>query len=355
MNESPTRKQDDLQKKSIKFAKISIRTMKISRELRIGVFGIVTLTLFIISVNFIKGKDIFNRNRTFYAVYDATSGIQEAASVTVSGLEVGKVTDMRFLTNNSKKVLIELTIANKVFIPSKSVARITSLDLLGTKNIEIIFSDSKTEALNGDTLIGGAQLSLQEEVNKQVAPIKLKAENLLSSLDTMVTVLQSVFNSETRKNLNASFLSIRSTLSNLENTTYNLDTLVYGQRKRMERIMFNVESITENLRKNDGNISNMLSNFSLISDTLAKANLAGTLFNVNSVLTRMNAITTKIDKGEGSLGLLVNDQKLYENLNKSAGQLNALIEDMKLNPYRYVNISVFPPAKKRMIYSEPVK
>ncbi len=327
--------------------------MKISRELKIGAFGIVTLTLFIISVNFIKGKDIFHRNRTFYAVYETTSGIQDAAPVSVSGLEVGKVTDMRFLSKNSNKILLELTVYKDVAIPSNSVARIFSLDLLGTKNVEIVFGNSKTEAQNGDTLIGGSQMSLTEEVNKQVAPIKLKAENLLSSLDTMVTVLQAVFNSETRKNLIASFSSIRTTLKNLENTSYSVDTLVYGQRKRLERIMFNVESITETFRKNDENISNILSNFSAISDTLAKSNLAATLANVNSVLSRVESITTKIDKGEGSIGLLVNDQKLYNNLNNSAAQLNALIEDMKSNPYRYVNFSVFPPSRKRMIYEAP--
>jgi phospholipid/cholesterol/gamma-HCH transport system substrate-binding protein len=193
-------------------------------------------------------------------------------------------------------------------------------------------------------------MSLSEEVNKQVAPIKLKAENLLSSLDTMVTVLHTVFNSETRKNLIASFKSIHTTLSNLENTSYNVDTLVYGQRKRLERIMFNVESITETFRKNDENISNIINNFSRISDTLARANLAGTLANVNNVLSRMDAITAKIDNGQGSIGLLLNDKKLYDNLDKSAAQLNALIEDMKLNPYRYVNFSVFPPSKKRMEY-----
>jgi phospholipid/cholesterol/gamma-HCH transport system substrate-binding protein len=327
--------------------------IKISRELKIGAFGIITLTLFIISVNFIKGKDLFRRNRTFYAVYDATSGIQEAASVTISGLEVGKVTDMRFLTKNSNKVLLELTISNKVFIPAHSIARINSLDLLGTKNIDIVFSDSKTEALDGDTLIGGSQMSLQDEVNRQVAPIKLKAENLLSSLDTMVTTLHSVFNADTRKNITASFASIRSTLGNLESTTFNLDTLVHGQKKKLERIIFNVESITENFRKNDENISNILTNFSLLSDTLAKANLAGTLASVNSALLKVNAITTKINNGEGTIGMLINDQKLYDNLNKSATQLNALIEDMKINPYRYVNFSVFPPSKKRMTYTEP--
>lgn len=329
--------------------------MKISREVRIGAFGIITLALFIIGVNFIKGKDLFHKHRTFYAVYDATSGIQDAAPVSINGFNIGKVTDINFVNENSSKILLEITVYNQVFIPSNSVARIFSLDLLGTKNVEIVLGDSKTPAQSGDTLLSGIQMSLTDEVNRQVAPIKEKAENLLSSLDTMVTVLQSVFNSETRSNINASFISIRNTLTNLESTTYNLDTLVYGQRKRLERIMFNVEEITGNFRENEKNISTILSNFSAISDTIAKSNLAKTITNVNSVLSQVETITTKINKGEGSIGLLVNDQKLYDNLNKSAAQLNALITDMKNNPYRYVNFSVFPPSKKRMEYSEPVK
>ncbi len=329
--------------------------MKISREIRIGAFGIVTLALFIIGVNYIKGKDIFNKSRTFFAVYNATSGIQDAAPVSINGFNIGKVTHIGFLSKNSNKILLELTVYDPVFIPSNSVARIFSLDLLGTKNVEIIMGDSRNPAMDGDTLTSGIQMSLSDEVNAQVAPIKEKAENLLSSLDTMVTVLQSVFNSETRSNINASFLSIRNTLTNLESTTYNLDTLVYGQRKRLERIMFNIEEITANFRENEKNISTILSNFAAISDTLAKSNLAKTMTNVNNVLAQVDAITTKINKGEGSIGLLVNDQKLYDNLNKSAAQLNALIEDMKINPYRYVNFSVFPPGKKRMEYSDPVK
>ena len=322
--------------------------MKIRREVLLGIFGLVTISMFVISVNYLKGKDLLNRNRTFYAIYDGTAGIQDAAPISINGLGVGKVTDMRFVSENSSKVLIELSIYNNIFIPSNSIARIFSLDLLGTKNIEIVLGDSKTAANDGDTLVGGSQMSITDELGQQVAPIKSKVEKLLSSLDTMVNVLQTVLNSETRRNIDASFMSIRSTLSNLESTTYNLDTLVYGQRKRMERILFNIESITENFRENDKNISNILTNFSNISDTLAKANIAGTLKNVNVILTQVAGITEKIDKGQGSLGLLVNDQKLYDNLNKSAVQLDALIEDMKLNPHRYVNFSVFPPSKKRM-------
>jgi phospholipid/cholesterol/gamma-HCH transport system substrate-binding protein len=329
--------------------------MKISRELRIGVFGILTLTLFIIGVNFIKGKDLFHPHRTLYAVYNATSGIQDAAPVSVNGLNVGKVTNMRFVDDTSGKILIELTIYNDLFIPKNSEARITSLDLLGTKNIEIILGDSRQPVMDGDTLPGTSQKSLTEELNQQVAPIKEKAENLLSSVDTMVMTLQSIFNSETRKNINASFVSIRATLANLESTTYNLDTLVYGQRTRLERILFNIESISANIRENDGNISNILSNFSALSDTLVKANIAGTLGRVNTVLTQVAGITNKIDNGQGTIGLLLNDRKLYDNLNHSASELNALITDMKLNPYRYVNISVFPPSKKRMEYTPPVE
>lgn len=322
--------------------------MKIRREVLLGIFGLVTISMFVISVNYLKGKDLLNRNRTFYAIYDGTAGIQDAAPISINGLSVGKVTDMGFLSNNSSKVIIELSIYNTINIPSNSIARIFSLDLLGTKNIEIVLGDSKTPANDGDTLVGGSQMSITDELGQQVAPIKAKTEKLLASLDTMVNVLQAVLNSETRKNIDASFMSIRSTLTNLESTTYNLDTLVYGQRKRMERILFNIESITENFRENDKNISNILTNFSNISDTLAKANIAGTLKNVNVILSQVAGITEKIDNGEGSLGLLVNDQKLYDNLNKSATQLAALIEDMKLNPHRYVNFSVFPPSKKRM-------
>lgn len=329
--------------------------MKIGREIRIGAFGIITVTLFVIGINFIKGKDIFHRHRTFFAVYGSISGIQDAAPITLNGLEIGKVTGLRFLSDTTSNIILEFTVYKSVFLPSNSVARISSIDFLGTKNIEIILGDSKIAAEDGDTLSGGIQMSLTEEVNKQVAPIKEKAENLLSSLDTMVTVLQMVFNSEARKNIEASFVSIRTTLTTLETTTYNLDTLVYGQRKRLERIMFNIESITENFRKNDENISNVLRNFSAISDSMAKANIAGTLNNVNAVLLKVESITEKIDNGEGSIGLLLNDQKLYNNLNNSAAQLNALLEDMKLNPYRYVNVSVFPPGKKRMQYTEPVK
>jgi len=327
--------------------------MKISREIRLGIFGTVVIVFFIIGINFLKGKDIFHKHRTYYAVFKAISGLQEAAPISINGLNIGKITGIRFESKVSSRILVELTVYNPIFIPSNSVARIYSTDILGTKNIELALGSSPLPAQNGDTLLSDVQMSLTEEVNKQVAPIKKKAEDLISSLDTMVTVLQSVFNSETRRNLNESFQRIRSTFTNLESTSFNIDTLVYGQRKRMERIFFNIESVTETLRENEKNITNVMSNFSSISDTIAKINFTNTISNLDKVLNEVASVTNKINTGQGSLGLLVNDDKLYNNLDKSAFELKALIQDMKLNPYRYVNFSVFPPGNKRMQYKEP--
>ena len=123
----------------------------------------------------------------------------------------------------------------------------------------------------------------------------------------------------------------------------------------MERILFNIESISGNLRENDQNITNILNNFSALSDTLAKAQISHTLGDVHTAITNISTILDKVNQGQGSLGLLVNDKKLYNNLENSSNELNQLISDLKLNPHRYLNFSVFPPSSKRMQYTAPEK
>lgn len=327
--------------------------MKIRREVKIGSYLVIVLLLFITGINYIKGKDFFRKHRTFYAKYTQIAGLVEAAPVSVNGFNIGNVSDIRFEGPNSSQIVVEITVYNPIVIPSNSIARIFSPDILGTKNIDIVLGNSTVPAQSGDTLASEMQATLTEEVNRQVAPLKRKAEDLMLSLDTMVTVVRTVFNAQTRENLKASFEHIRQTIINIEHTTFNLDTLVYGQRSRMERILFNIEGITANIKENDQNISNILTNFSAISDTLAKAQVAHTLNDVHLAVMNFAEILNKVNQGEGSMGLLVNDKKLYNNLEKSSDELNQLIRDMKLNPYRYLNFSVFPPGGKRMQYQAP--
>ena len=330
--------------------------MKISREIKIGAFLIIVILFFILGVNFIKGKDIFRKHRTYFAVYNQISGLVKAAPVSINGLSVGNVSNIFFENPHSGRIIIEMTIYDPIEIPVNSVATIFSPDLLGTKNINLVLGDSKVNSLSGDTLKGGVTATLSEEVSAQVAPLKRKAEGLILSLDTMVTVVRTVFNVQTRENLKASFEHIRQTILNIEHTTFNLDTLVYGQRSRMERILFNIEEISANIRQNDKNITNILTNFSSISDTLAKAQIARTLTDVHTAVLSISEITNKINHGDGSLGLLLNDKKLYLNLENSSDELNQLSTDLKLNPHRYLNFSVFPPsAKRNQFQPQPVK
>jgi len=326
--------------------------MKIRREIKIGAYLVIILVAFIIGINYIKGKDVFRKHRTFYAKYPQIAGLVEAAPVSINGFNIGNVSEIYFESPNSSNIIVEITVYNPILIPSNSIARIFSPDILGTKNIDIVLGNSQVMAEDGDTLSSEMQSTLTEEVNRQVAPLKRKAEDLMLSLDSMVTVVKTVFNLQTRENLKASFEHIRQTIMNIEHTTFNLDTLVYGQRSRMERILFNIEAITGNIRENDKNISNIIANFSAISDTLAKAQVAHTLQDVHVTVMSLSAILDKINQGEGSIGMLVNNKELYDKLESSSGELEQLIRDMKLNPHRYLNFSIFPPSGKRMQYQE---
>lgn len=327
--------------------------MKIARELKLGIVFIVTVILFIWGLNFLKGRKFFTRQRTYYAVYNQVSGLLTNAPVSVNGLQVGQVIALHFESKKSARVVVELSINNAIEIPKNSKVKIFNADLLASKSIEISLGNSNIMAESGDTLLSEVQVSFSEEVNRQIQPVMKKVENLILTVDSVVSEVGMIFNPKTRDNLDQSFGHIRVTLQNLEKVTYNIDTLVYGQRGRMERILFNVESISKNLKDNNENLTRTLQNFANISDTIARANIARTIDNLNRSLSDMAAITNKINKGEGSLGLLINDRKLYNNLEGSSKELNELLLDMKLHPGRYVHFSLFGKSGKRNTYLSP--
>jgi phospholipid/cholesterol/gamma-HCH transport system substrate-binding protein len=212
---------------------------------------------------------------------------------------------------------------------------------MGSKAITIELGNSALMVQNGDTLPSLVQGSLSEEVNRQVQPLKKKAEDLMLSVDSVVTVIRAIFNKNTRENLSQSFESIKNTLANLEHTTYNLDTLVGTQRNRLANIFSNIESISGNLRANNEKITNLIRNFSALSDTLGQSNISNTLLNANKAVNDFALVMEKINRGDGTLGLLVNDNKLYNQIDGAARQLQELVDDIKRNPNRYVTISVF--------------
>lgn len=330
--------------------------MKISREVKIASVFVVALALFVWGFNFLAGKNIFSNQKVIYAVYDQVNGLTEANPVVINGFKIGQVKSISFHPNGSGKMLVSILITNNdVNIPKNSVARLFSSDIMGSRAIEIKMGKGTDYIKDGDTLKTELGATLGEEVSGQMLPIKKKFESVMLSLDSVLIIIQSVFNESTRQNLMLSFESIKMTLRNLEHTTYNIDTLVTTQKHKLGLIIGNVESISANIRDNNDKITNIIDNFSTISDTLAKAKISTTINNANKALKDFNDILGKVNRGEGSLGMLINNDSLYNNLESSSKELNQLVTDIKLNPQRYLHFSIFGKSQRKNKYVPPTE
>jgi phospholipid/cholesterol/gamma-HCH transport system substrate-binding protein len=315
---------------------------KIRKEIKVGAVFIFALAILIWGIMYMQGIEIFKQNRIVYAVYDRVNGLVAANPVTIQGMRVGQVKALYFSPDNPRKIIVECYLSNTTYpIPKNSVARIYSADLMGSKEIEIIPGNSPEMIQSGDTLTARTEATLGEEVNQQLAPLKHKAENLISSIDTIATILQQVLNKNTQASLIEAIENIKLAIANITRMTFDADTLVHQQRSNISRIIINIESISANLKNNNDKITNILTNFSNVSDSLARLNIPATLAQVDKTVQTLNEIVEKINRGEGSVGLLLNDSSLYVEVEKAARDLNLLLEDIKANPKKYVKLSVF--------------
>ena len=314
--------------------------MKISRELKIGLVFIASVGIFFWGLNFLKGTDILSKKRFYYAVYDKIDGLDQANAVMVNGLKIGQVNRLSFLPGTSK-IVAELYIKNNIDIPKNSVAHIYGTDLLGSKAVEIILGDDTAFAQSRDTLTALIESSLMNQLNEQVEPLKKKAVALINSVDSVMSVIQSIFNEKTRSSLNTSIENIKKTLQNLEGASSNVNEILKTEKSKINSIMTNLDSITLNLKENGDNITTILTNFAQLSDSLNNADIPQTLKDANTAINNINDIAEKINRGEGTIGQLFTNDSLYIQLEKSTSNLNKLLEDLRLNPKRYVKFSLF--------------
>ncbi|NCA84807.1 MAG: MCE family protein [Clostridia bacterium] len=314
--------------------------MKISKELKVGFIFVVAVGLLIWGVNLLKGFNVFSDQRYLYAVYDRVDGLQRDNKVLVNGLSIGKVSGL-WLNPENATIVAELMIQNEVDIPANSIARIYGTDLLGSKAIELKLGNSPRMSQSGDTLISEIEQSLMDQVSDQVQPLKKKAISLINSIDSVMTVVQSIFNEDMRDNLTASITNIRNTLRNVESASGNLDTIFINQKYRINNILVNVESISENLKDNNENVTAIMANFAALSDSLAQSEIPQTLRDARTAIARIDAITQRLSSGEGTVGQLLTNDSLYIELENSTSSLNKLLEDIRQNPKRYVKFSLF--------------
>jgi len=321
--------------------------MKIRKEAKIGAIMIIAIALLFWGANYLKGINLLEKNKRFFAIYERVDGLGSSNPVVINGYKVGQVEEISFLPDNSGRLLVKFSVTEENFIISKDTrAKIISSDLLGSKSIELQLGTSNEELQNLDTLESDVEASLTEAVNQQIAPLKRKAEDLISTVDSAIITVSAIFNKKARSDLDASFTSIKNSLETFERTMNQVDGMVKDERNKISEVLTHLESITRNLANNNDKLTASLENIEAISDSLAGANLKQTVNNASIAMTEVASVMQKINQGEGSLGQLINNDTLYNNLERSADDLDKLLLDMRLNPERYVHFSIFGRKKK---------
>jgi phospholipid/cholesterol/gamma-HCH transport system substrate-binding protein len=314
--------------------------LKITREIKTAVLVIASILLFIWGYSFLKGQNLFNSHKNLYVEYDNVEGLVVSAPVTVSGKIIGKVNSIEL--NNNGKLLVELQINEDNFPISKSsTAQIYEPGVIAGKQIAIIpnYRDVNM-TVSGDKLVPGIKVGLTDALGQKLAPLQDRLDKVLVSADLLIGNINNVLDTNTQNNLKNSISELNKTLSNFTKLSSNIDKILVENKAKLGASISNLDKTT--------------GNFAKISDDLEKAKLGETIKTLDVTLANVNKIMANLESGKGSMGKLLKDDAMYNNLTKTSKELELLLQDVRLNPTRYVNVSLF--GKKNKPYVEqPIK
>ena len=311
--------------------------MKLTKEIKTAILVIVSIFLFIWGYNFLKGKDLFDSSTRVYVVYDNVAGLVNSAPITLNGLAIGKVNSINIQPDG--KLLVEMQITTDFPIAKSSVAEIYDSGLVGGRQIAIKpnFQD-KDYIKTGDYLKASSKLGLTDALAQQLEPLQYKVQKLLDNADVLFTNVNEILDEKTKQNLKNSIAELNKTLSEFSVASKNINEMIADNKSKINSTMTNFDKTA--------------ANFSKMSDSLAKANLGQTVKNLEKTLANVDKIMTDIEQGKGTMGKLMKDDAMYNNFTNTSKELELLLQDVRLNPTRYVNVSVF--GKKNKPYVAPV-
>jgi phospholipid/cholesterol/gamma-HCH transport system substrate-binding protein len=313
--------------------------MKISNETKVGSLTAIAIVLLILGVNFLKGKSLTASKNRYYAVFDNIQGLATSNPVIINGQQVGTVTaadggeDMR-------RIVVALTLQQKVNIPLNSVAMI-SPSLLGTTSIEIKLGNQNVYHKNNDTISTRVSAGMFDEAMSRVDPVLIQVKKAVTSLDSLLLTVNGVFDPNTKNNIQGVMANLNKTTASLTVSSASLQALLNAQTGALAKTLDNVSSFTGTLKNNNDKIDQTLTNLEATTAKFSRLDIEKTLSSLNNTITELKNTIGKVNSDKGTLGLLMNDTKLYNNLNATSNKLNVLLDDFRTNPKRYVNISVF--------------
>ncbi|HEX5652853.1 MAG TPA: MlaD family protein [Chitinophagaceae bacterium] len=321
--------------------------MKISNEMKVGLLSFIALVLLIVGFNFLKGKDIFNRSKKIYMVFFDLGGLTKSNEVKINGYVIGKVYDLNAKDKNVSGIVATINLSEDVNIPDNSTAVISS-PLVGSSYIDIEKGNSQNFLKPGDTLSTRIDSGLFDDVKSQLTPTLGKVREGIDSLKLLLSNVNKLFTNENRA-------SLQYTLANLSQATHNLNKMLDSENGALSRSLNNVSSITENLKNNNDSINATISNARKATAKLAELELKPTIDSLNATISQLKSVVAKIDSKEGSLGALINDRQLYNKLVDAVLSAEILLDDLRTNPKRYVNLSVFGRKDKNGPLTSPAK
>ena len=311
--------------------------MKLSKEIKTAVLVIASIALFIWGYSYLKGTDLLTNYKILHVQYDNVEGLAVSSPITISGMIVGKVSKIS-IDNTTGQVNVEMQIKSDFPIKKSSVAEIYAPSPIGGKQIAILPSKDGANAVTGDTLISSSKLGLTDEVARQIVPLKDKITKLLDNANVMLENVNQVLDAKTKENLKNSLANLNETIAQFKEASTKVNSLLADNKSKINGTMTNMEKAT--------------ANFSKVSDSLAKVNIGPTVKNLQKTLENVDKMMADMQSGKGTMGKLMKDESLYNNFNKTSKELELLLQDLRLNPTRYVNVSLF--GKKNKPYTAPV-
>lgn len=327
--------------------------MKISNETKVGALTAIAITLLILGFNFLKGRSLFKTGNFIYAKYKDTKGIMISNPVFINGLQVGSVYELEEANKNLDSIIVSIKLSKEINIPNNSVASIVG-NPLGSSKIDIVMGNSSRYLQHNDTILTAASAGLLDSLSGSVTPLVDQVKTAVGRLDSVLTSVNSILDPYTRANIQQSIANTSRVMASLATSSAYLQQMLNSQSGALAQSLNNLNSFTGTLASNQGRINQTMTNLETATNNFSKADVEGTVQQLRGTVERLNAAVDKLDSRDGSLGLLLNDNQLYNNLANTARSLNILMDDLRVNPKRYVSISIFGGKSKGQPLSSPL-
>lgn len=310
------------------------------KSMKVAIFCIAALIVFYLGASFLKGLNVFSHKAYYYAVMENIGGLHESTTVAVNGYPIGKVTKLEMLSTDPVRICAEILVTEKIDLPEDTRIEVAQKDVLGGMIVNVIPGSSKVMAHSGDTL----RSSLAGGLFDGIDDLKDQLASVISSVDTIALALKSAFQPDDPENGAA---TLKNTLANLEASTEHLNKLLSSNEPKVSEMMTKLNRFTTTLDNASPQLNTIIDNLDHISDSVAQSNIKALFTDAQQAVSNINSVTEKLEKGEGSVGQLMHNDSLYSNINKAAESLDKLLSDLKANPSRYINITVFGKNKEK--------